>query len=377
VRNETALLKRDEGKKGGVMKDQRQQKGGVMKNQRMLLSVVCTTLVLMFALLWSVFAQSLCAQVIPLSKTYNWKMVTEFPSGHSQNVALKQFIDTIKERTDGKVRISLYEGTLGAPKDYWEMVKGNAVQFAYLTDSAHASRMPIIDLLQLPFEIKDLEDITNVTNEWAKAGYMKEVTDAFKLLGFTSVSPNTIFTKNKKLSTMADLKGLKIRVNTKLVGQVVSTLGGTGVSMPAGEVYMSLQTGVIDGAVTGIVAFTDRRFYEVCKYALQATLLVGSVATVMNKETWEGLPKELQNLITEVMNKEIAGHIKRGKAEENDKWEVARKAGVTVYAISAEEQARWRKALESVDDDYVRELTAKGYPAKQAQDLMRKVVNKK
>jgi putative cardiolipin synthase len=73
----------------------------------------------------------------------------------------------------------------------------------------------------------------------------------------------------------------------------------------------------------------------------------------------------------------LAADLKREIELEKTQWEAAQKAGVTAYTISPEELARWKKAVVEVDDKYVAGLAAKGYPAKEALDSMRKVVGKK
>jgi TRAP-type C4-dicarboxylate transport system substrate-binding protein len=60
--------------------------------------------------------------VVSLSKTYNWKMTAWFPAGHDDNKQLIQFIDTLNKRTNGGVKVTLYEATLGSPNDHWDMV---------------------------------------------------------------------------------------------------------------------------------------------------------------------------------------------------------------------------------------------------------------
>ena len=352
-----------------------------MRNRKRSLLSACVTLSAAFVLLLGTFATHLYAQVVPLSKTYNWKMVSPVPAGHHKNFVPQRFIDTIAKRTDGKVKISLYEGTLGAPTDHWDMLKGGAVQIGYLADAYNTSRMPISSLLNLPFEINSPGDVVTISEAWFKAGYLKEVTDNFKLLAgsFTPVDSMHLFMRNKKVSTMADLKGMKFRSLAALHGQTLGALGATGVSMPAGELYMALQTGVVDGAITAMPAFLDRRLQEVCKFGLRfpSPIASGAYLLAVNKETWDGLPKELQNLLDEVAREVIAADVKREIELDKTQWEAAQKAGVTTYTISVEEMAKWKKATSEVDDKYVAGLAAKGYPSKEALEMMRKAVGKK
>lgn len=357
------------------MKNLRQNKGGVMKDQRISLSVVGATLIIMFALLWFASAPSLYAQVVPLSKTYNWKMVTALPAGHHNNWVPVQFAEILEKRTGGKVKITVYQGTLGTPNDQWEMLNGNAVQLASLADAYNIPRMPIISMLGLPFAVGGFKNTVAVIDEWNKAGLLKEITDNFHMLGFHTTDQQQLFFNKKKVSTMEDMKGMKLRALSAAYAQTVTALGATAVSMAAGEVYMAMQTGVIDGAVTAIGGFMDRKFGEVCKYALilSSPLASGGYIMAVNKEIWEGLPKELQNLMAEVIRPLLVEDLKQQIELEQSAYEAAKKIGVNVYTISPAEEARWKKAVADVDDKYVAALAAKGYPAKQAQEIMQRI----
>ena len=102
-----------------------------MKSKRLSLCVASVCLVLVFVSIYVAVEKADCAErarVLALSQTYHWKMTAWFPAGHNENRHLIQFIDTMKQRTDGKVNITIYEGTLGAPGDHWDMLKGNAIQ---------------------------------------------------------------------------------------------------------------------------------------------------------------------------------------------------------------------------------------------------------
>ncbi len=349
-----------------------------MKGKRLFLQGICLCLVATFLLSTAWIESAYSAQgPIVLSKTYNWKMTSTFQAGHHENTILKRFIDIMNSRTDGKVKIALFEATLGAPTDQWDMLKNNAIQIAYLGEAYNTGRMPISSMLNLPFEVPDMASTVRVCEEWAKAGYLKEITDNFKLLGITPVDLMQFFFRNKRVATSADLKGLKIRTVSALHGRIVTTLGAAGVSMPGGEMYMGLQTGVIDGVITGIGGFNDRKLYETCKYGMDFPIAAGIFIIAMNKETWDSIPPELQNLVTEVGREVAAADVKRKIEAEKSQWEIARKAGVTVYTISPEEKVRWKKTVAEVDDKYVAEIAAKGHPAKEALEMMRKVTGKK
>jgi TRAP-type C4-dicarboxylate transport system substrate-binding protein len=314
---------------------------------------------------------------ISLSKTYNWKMTAWFPAGHNENKQLLQFADTLSKRTNSAVKITKYEGTLGSPNDHWDMLKNNAVQLAFLAEGYSVGRMPVGSLLNLPFEFDNMVDMYKTYAEWLKAGYLKEMTDNFKILFYKPTMFQHFFFHNKKVTKLEEFKGLKVRALSGLQGQAIAALGATGVSMPGGELYMALQTGVIDGTVTGVDNVIDRKFYEVAKYGLRTPVYSGIWIVAMNKEVWNSLPKELQALMEEIGRETQAAEQKRMLDAEKVYWDAVRQKGVEVYSIPPDEVARWKKATAAVDDKYVADWSAKGYPVREALAVMRKIAAQK
>lgn len=289
-----------------------------MKSEKTLLAIICLVFV-------SVFLPLLAEDVFSAdAPKYNWKMTSFFPSGMAMNRPIVEFARTLEQRTNGAVKITLYEGTLGAPGDHWDMLKRNAIQIAYTGEANNPGRLPVLGLTNLPFEFPDLSLEGTVANEWLKAGYLKELTDNFKVVGFLPLTLQNMFLSKKKVVTLSDLKGLKIRSASGTQGKVVSALGATGVSMPGGETYMALQTGVIDGTVTGVDYFVDNKFYEICKYALQNPIYGGVFILIMNKESWDSLPKDLQTIIDQVSRDVAAKSTKMLTDEAQQRWNILR-----------------------------------------------------
>jgi TRAP-type transport system periplasmic protein len=346
------------------------------KGQRIVVAGVCSV----FALFLIVMAAGIadCAEkTISLSKSYAWKMTSSFPAGHMLNRSAVEFARAVEQATNGGVKITIYEGTLGAPPDHWEMVKKDAIQIAFMGEAHNVGRLPVISMTNLPFELPDTDAAMKVAGEWMKAGYLKELTDSFKVLYLVPTNLQSPFFRNKKVASLADLKGIKLRSVSGIQGQTVSALGGTGVSLMGSEVYMALQTGIIDGTVTGVDFFVDTKLYEPAKFALRQPIYGGMFMLVMNKEVWNGLPKELQNFMDQISMEVSAKDVKKRNEEETAYWETVRKNKVEVYTISPDEAARWKKATETVADKYVQEWAAKGFPVKQALEVMRKTTGRK
>jgi len=313
------------------------------------------------------------SQTLNLSKTYTWKLVSPMSAGQNTDIGIVEFAKQLEQRTGGKVKITLYEGTLGSPGDHWDMAKNNAVQFAFTSDMYNTGRMPILSMMGLPMEVPDAKDAWTIANEWLKAGYLKELTDNFKVLFFQSSSPLSMYFRKTKPMKQDDFKGMKIRCGSTVQCQAMTVLGASGVSMPGGEVYMALQTGVVDGTITGIDVAVDRKFYEVAKYVLKQNLIFGMFVFLMNKETWNRLPLELQKLIDQLAKDVNAADMERRYNEDKSLVSTYEKRGGEFYSVSNEEFGKWRQLIRPNSEKYVQDLSAKGHPAKEALALMRKV----
>ncbi len=332
--------------------------------------VVFTIGTILLIAFWSMPVMS---QTINLSKTYSWKLVSPMSAGQNTDIGIVEFAKQIEQRTGGKVKITLYEGTLGAPTDHWDMAKNNAVQFAFTSDMYNTGRMPILSMLGLPMEVPDAKDAWTVANEWHKAGYLKELTDNFKVLWFQSSSPLSMYFKKTKPMKQEDFKGMKIRCGSTVQCQAMTVLGASGVSMAGGEVYMALQTGVIDATITGIDVAVDRKFFEVAKYVLKQNMIFGMFVFLMNKETWNSLPPELQKLIDQVAKDVNTADMERRYNEDKTLMTTYEKRGGEFYSVNKDEFNKWRVLIRPNSEKYVQDLAAKGAPAKEALTLMRKV----
>ncbi len=307
------------------------------------------------------------------AKTYDWKFVSPMAPGHSRNASIKQFSKLLQERSNGAVKITIYEASLGSPADGWDMLKNNGTQFLITADAFSAGRMPIASMVGLPVEFPDSTSASLAAAEMLKAGYLKELTDNFKVLYLAASPQFHFFLRDKKVTKTDDLKGLKIRTAATVQAQLATALGATGVTMPSAEVYMGLDRKVIDGTITGPDNVVDLKLTEVTKYALKQPLTGGLFATMMNKETWDSLTPDLQKTIDQISQEVAAAEWKQVVADEEKNWQTVGKTS-EIYPLGPEELAKWRAAAAGVTDKVVAETAAKGYPAKEALELIRKTV---
>ena len=183
-----------------------------------------------------------------------------------------------------------------------------------------------------------------------------------EMLFFFLSEPVTIHTSKKKITSLADVKGLKIRSAGVVQSAMLKRLGGSPVSMPITEVYTSLEKGVIDGVITAYTAMVSFRLYDVSKYSIMEGLTALPMAVAMNRKTWNSLSPEVQKIIdglskryafesATTYDEDYHKAVKRGKS-----------LGKDIYPLPPGELAKWEKQFAPVYSDWASDMKSKGVP---------------
>lgn len=276
-----------------------------------------------------------------------------FPPTHAQAIAAEEFAREVEKRTDGQVKITTFPGgTLTkAPQVYDGVVTGitdmgNSV-FAYTR-----GRFPVTAALDLPLGYPNGRVASQVADTFIREVDPPELQDV-KVLYLHAHGPGLLHTQ-KPVRTLEDLKGMKIRA-TGLSAKVVEALGAVPVAMPQPGTYEALQKGVVEGTLGPIEVLKGWKQGEVIDYTTEAFSIGYTTAmfVVMNRSTWEALPADVQQVIDEVSKEWVAIHGERWDEADRAGREYTKSLGNELIALSPEESARWRQAVEPVIAEYI------------------------
>jgi len=165
---------------------------------------------------------------------------------------------------------------------------------------------------------------------------------------------NAVMLSKKPIWKSGDLKGKKFRA-TGFYAEVLAAAGASAVYFPWGEIYGSLEKGVIDGVIAGpLSSQADSGFHEPTKYFLETPITpVDAWSLHVNMDAWKALPEDLQNLIVESCS--YAADIFTGSYFVHDvRWrkKIVEDFGFTVTSLSAEEQKKMSVHAMQVLDKY-------------------------
>ncbi len=244
---------------------------------------------------------------------------------------------------DAGIEIEVYPGgELGAgPLEQYVRVVQGVADIVWGLQGYTSSQFQKTMVSELPGALP--EGMTGYDAIWNAydAGLLSDEFPGTKPLALWLSEPNVFIMKDIDVRKPEDLQGLKIRVSGSAAAAAVESLGATPVQMPAGEIYNSLQTGLIDGVITGASAIGDFKLDEVANsYTLNAPLGHISFYVAMNRAKYESLSEEQRAAIDA-----IAGRPLSKSAEEG--WnaralqvieEISADDGNTVYTLTDDER---------------------------------------
>ncbi len=308
----------------------------------------------------ALFSLFVVTPTIANAKTVTLKYASFFPPTHIQSKLAESWGKEVEARTEGRVKVEYYPGgsLLKAKQTYDGVVDGIAdVGFTVLAYTR--GRFPVTGALDLPFGYPSGTVATAVANDLYATLKPKEFDDT-QLMYLHAHGPGFINTRDKVVTKLEDLKGLRIR-STGMSAEMVKALGGTPVAMGMGDAYQSLQKGVVDGSAHPMEANGGWKLGEVVKYTAgsYATAYTTTFIVTMNKDKWSSLDAKDQEAIT-ALNKEWS--LKHG-----DAWDSSDLAGLrfsleqgnSISGVDPKEVERWVKAVEPVIEKYAQGLSKK------------------
>jgi tripartite ATP-independent transporter DctP family solute receptor len=230
----------------------------------------------------------------------------EFRSADTHNAddyptvaAVKYMSDVLEKKSGGKYKIKVFnKQALGSEKETIDQVKIGALDFTRVNVGPMNGICPLTQVPTMPFLFTSIPHMRKSLDGPVGEEILKSCESAgFVGLAFYDSGARSIYAK-KPIKTVADAKGLKIRVQqSDLWVALVSAMGANATPMPYGEVYTGLKTGLIDAAENNIPSFDTAKHVEAVKIYSKTEHSMAPEILVMSKVVWDKLPKADQDMI--------------------------------------------------------------------------------
>ena len=214
------------------------------------------------------------------------------PDGYPTVEALKYFASDLDKRSDGRLKTTVYPSEqLGSQNDTMELAQFGGVDFIRLNIAPLNVLVPETVVPALPFLFRSIAHMRSAMDGAPGEAILASLADHGLIgLAFYDSGARSFYSTKRLINEPADLKGLKIRVQTSdLFVSMVEALGGDATPMAYGEVYQGLVQGVIDGAENNFPSFESSRHFEVAKYYSLTRHVMAPEVLAMSKRSWDKL----------------------------------------------------------------------------------------
>src|SRR3984957_11557625 len=262
------------------------------------------------------------------------------PEGYPTVAAVESLGKKLEAVTNGRLSVQMDAAMqLGGEKEAIEQAQVGAIQIARVSVGAIGPVIDDLNVFNLPFLFRNTGHMQKVVDGDIGTELLDKVTNNDKAgliaLSWMDAGARSVYTIKKPVHTIADLKGLKIRViGNPMFVDMMNALGGNGVAMGYDQVFSALQTGVVDGAENNPPSYVFDNHYTVAKHFTLTQHLIVPEVLVFSKKTWEALSKDDQALMMK-----MAGEAQQEERVLWDKYEKqamdkATAAGVEIVQIA-------------------------------------------
>lgn len=212
---------------------------------------------------------------------------------HPKHLAFMRFAELVKENSGGRLEVEVYpSGQLGDERELVEALQTGAVHVTSVSNGVMSAFAPRFMLLDIPFSFED-------------AGAARSMIDSSQTLLFGDLESiglhglaiweqgfRQVSSAARGIATAADVKGMKLRtMEAPLHVEAWRAMGANPTPMSWGQVYSSLQTGIIDGQENPLYVVTQENLFEVQKHVSLTNHIYDAMPVVASNDWWSSLPE--------------------------------------------------------------------------------------
>lgn len=297
------------------------------------------------------------------------------PPTHGVNAKLwPTLIEMIEDATGGKVTAQI-KYRLGPPPAQMDLVQDGAADLSWIFHGYQAGRFTATKLIELP-GYRGNAEAASVAYWRVHEAHLAAADEhkGVKLIGLMTHGPAHLHSA-RKVTSLDQVAGMKLRVPGGVGGDAGAALGATGIQVPAPKVYETLASNAADGVVMPFEARKGFKLTEVARnvYEMPGGLYRGSFALIMNRETFDGLPEDLRTALDEKVFGEPASRMAGAVWDEIDVAgrEVTLAApDNSINPASAADVAAWEAIAGKIRENVLAEIAARGIDAEAAQVMV-------
>ena len=276
---------------------------GLRKSRKTVMKKITLIFSVIFLVGCSGDSENIVSQSIDKNESFNWRLVTSWPKNYpGLGMAPERIADLVEEMSDGQMKITVYGAEEQVPAfGVFDAVSSGSHQMGHSGGYFWKGKVPAAQFFtSVPFGLT-ADEINAWVNRGGGLELWREIYAPFNIYPIPAGNTGTQMFGwfNKEINSLEDVKGLKMRI-PGIGGEVLKEAGGIPVTLPGGELFTALQTGVID-ATEWVGPYNDLTFgfHQAAKYYYYPGWHEPGpmLELLINVDAWNSLPNHLQVII--------------------------------------------------------------------------------
>jgi TRAP-type C4-dicarboxylate transport system substrate-binding protein len=263
----------------------------------------------------------------------------------------RKYKETLEKASNGRIEVQIFpQSQLGTPAAQIEGLQLGTVEMFMIVTDFFTGVDPRFGVFSIPYLFKDKDQANKVLADPELNSYILTMAEAKGLVGAaTAVQADARYFAKNPIRSIDDFKGKKLRVNaTAAERERMKRLGATAVPMPLSDMIPALQSGVIDGTMSGISIYVNFNLQNIGKTLTKTedTLIISYGA--ISKVWLDKLPPDLRKIVIDEGRKLQPWFVEAGiqeDVEQSAKW---KERGGELVTLPADETRKMRDILNSV-----------------------------
>jgi tripartite ATP-independent transporter DctP family solute receptor len=280
------------------------------------------------------------------------KLAHVLDTSHPVHKGMAFMAERVAEISAGRMRVDLYpSGQLGQERDLIELLQIGSLAMTKVSTAPLEAFVPEMKIFGIPYVFRDHAHSWKIFNgQIGKKLLLAGEKYFLRGMCYYDAGSRSFYTKERPVNSPADLDGLKIRVmKSNIAVQMVQALGGSPTPIPWGELYTSLQQGVVDGAENNPPSFYLSRHYEVCKYySIDEHTSVPDIL-LMSTVVWYSLSEQQQQWLQQAVDESVVFQKKVWKESSEESMQKVQEAGVEIIYP---DKVPFRDAVKEMHEGY-------------------------
>jgi TRAP-type transport system periplasmic protein len=228
----------------------------------------------------------------------NWKIVSFLPRAMFAVRNVTKMVDRVGQRSNGRLTIQFLGGPeVMPPPALVDGVRNNVIQMAFLPIDLYEAQVGLGNMMVLS-ELSPEEERASRAYDFVNAAHNKIGIFYLERGSYSSSSIQFNIITNKLVDKPQLLASQIIGANTPIIVPFMKKIGGAPNIIPQSDYYTSLERGVVNGICDPLQNEMTLQLYEVCKYVVDPPFYRSAVVFIVNLNSWNALPKDLQTMIT-------------------------------------------------------------------------------